>query len=353
MAAYRTMLDKGYSKEESAKWVLNYLGTPNYRAQGTWTPTTNTIFMYSNMTIQDYSRSARLAMNPKTAAGWWVKSTFSEYLPTILMAMASAGIMGALLKEMFDRIPENMKTRYICIPLYINDADETVFVAIPHSGGPGMVAMMLWKALQGKNAIKTATDIIDVNYSQGFNLHPGLEVPKKTIEFAAGGNPVDSFYGRPIVEQYTNQPARESNTPGAWIPAAKDMLEWNTKQFGMFSNLAYGQLGPLTGNLIRKSRRGLEEQQWNEIEVEDADKAAWRALNIPDSARQLVREHSHLQRRAKTLEGGERIRYRQLSEFYKQYGDLREEGMEHMGDEDRVLRVKAKMDRLAQRYELE
>jgi hypothetical protein len=141
------------------------------------------------------------------------------------------------------------------------------------------------------------------------SLTPPLQLLGAWVDFASGKNPQDPYFESSVV------PPRDWE-PYSW-PATKKMLAWTASKTGIAGDLAYVFTAPWTGapfesgkqtwterlvrlptglhRLLRITNRGLEEDQWTEIQREDDEGREFRQ-SLPEEIRAATREHFRLTR---------------------------------------------------------
>lgn len=354
LAADEVLKQKGVGPKDRAAWVREFAATPFFMRGGNQSKWTNEVLMYSNVMLQALDADLKLATNPKTAAGWWTRTMAADIVPKLAMAGAAAGFFGDRLEKMYEAIPEYAKSRYVVIPYYMNDDGKVNYIRIPHAETGRVMASGLWKAMGGKLDMKTFNDVFGVGVAEMPGLNPAIDIAlRKYPEYLSGENPVDSFYGKPIISRDA-QAARKSDQPGAWVPAAKDMAKWTSGKFGVFGDLAFMRPGNFTGlsALFGSSDRGTREKAWDLVEVEEGDKALFRLQAIPEEVRSLVREYTYLNKLGKNGTKADQARLGQLRGYYKGYLMGRKELKKawSSGDDATVEQLAEKMRKETERY---
>lgn len=339
VAAWNILERAGMDEAPKRYAVRNYFGTPNYRKKGTATALTNGIAMYSNVIVQGLVADARIATRPKTAGAYWMRSILIDFLPKMVMRAAKWGAFGAGVKLLFDRIPEYDLANHIIVPLGTveddNGEDKTLYIRIPHDDTNRIFAVGSWLASQGDVRGSIGGMIGQLPFT---SLSPPIEMTWKWALYAQGINPMDTFRRRQIVE-------RDAWNAGGWA-ADSEMIRWTLDQFGVATQLAQGaaalvskagdQVGvdtePVTGLLVesgqaslptfrertlnstpglgrvlRLTDRGISEAMWDEVRLQDAERAKMR-LSLDADTKRLA---------------GLRYRYNRLGEERLDEGDAR------------------------------
>lgn len=221
--------------QETAAHIRNHIGTPNWRKGGFFTPTTNTIAMFSNVALQGYKSTAYLATNPNTRSGYWWRTTKLTVIPNLLMFAASAGLFGDELEKLYKRIGKYRKQNFLVIPL--GEAEgETISINIPLDYDERLLHALLWNVL---NSVKNKK--VDVgDFMQEFtNLIPGLStsisVPMKWKQYLEGKNPVDDYRGSPILN-------KDEAIARGFKHGLLPMIEWSWNQ--VFSGIIRARITP-------------------------------------------------------------------------------------------------------------
>ena len=185
-------------------------------------------------------------------ASWWLKYMRSSGMWTMLKVAGSVGLLGAALKKAMDMIPSYDKDNYHCIPLGYtfvgaDGSDEfvsvfsdeipmgakIVYFRMPMDESQKMVSKIhstvLYEVAQqmqdGQHDGKGLESLTDFVSKQMPGLHPLLEIGPAWLEYAGGGNPIDSFRGREILS-YDEDLVRG-------YEGAKKMVQWTWDQAGL------------------------------------------------------------------------------------------------------------------------
>lgn len=335
VAAWNIAAANGIDPRRRAYYVRNYAGTPNYKAKGTATTVTNSLFMYSNVILQGWRADARVATDPKTAGGYWLRSMLIDFMPKMAMIAAASGAMGATVAAWMALIPDYDKSKYIVIPLGTTTDEKTGevkarYARIPHDDVNRFIAASLWELAKAKNASISRT--VSELWGEVPSASPLLSTGFNWIQFARGQNPKDWFRDRDII-------GRDAFEAGGWY-ATRDMLRWTLNQFGVASTLNRWWIGepgrlaeetvrerivgsvPGLDRIIKTSNRGMYEDAWNDVDLKDAEAARLR-LKLDDVTRNLVKERYRLNRMGEDrLSEGDARRRAIVNTFYKDYLDL-------------------------------
>lgn len=208
VAGYIELKDK-LPEKELAHFIRNYLGSPNFRTQGTATPVTNNIWMFSNA-IKEGIKSDLLIASGKyrgsnrkqSKSGFWWKTVISEFMPTIIMALMAAGVFGEELKKRMDNVSEYDKTNYIILPFGFQN-NKTQYLRIPKDETGRLLSGILWKVLnvarKGEAGFEDFQQIFAFNAGQLPNLSPNFTALGAIEQYLSGQNPYDTFRSRNII----------------------------------------------------------------------------------------------------------------------------------------------------------
>jgi hypothetical protein len=232
IAMYDIMKDKITDDKKRAMFTRRFAGTPDFRAGGTVTQTTNTLFLFSNIQIQDVRRNLELSQNPKTKSGYWRAILQYEVLPKFIMKLLALGLGGAYLKSLYDDISEYDKTNYTVIPLgraWGEGDDRVIYMRLVPSGVGGIIAGLFWKTLgvfdEKKQPLKDFVQALDYAGGQMPGVAPGADLIGAFAQYATGHNPYDAFYGDNVV------PDTEFDAGG--IASHNKMALWSLKKAGL------------------------------------------------------------------------------------------------------------------------
>lgn len=330
VASYNLLTERGIEPGRRSYLVRNYVGTPNTRRRGLATNVMNALFMYSNVSLQGLRADLELGFGPRSASGFWLRSMLVDFLPKMFIKALSMGLAGAAVKAVFDMIPEYDKAGYIVIPVGTRTFDgeeKAVYFRVPHTDTERMLASTLWLLAEGETAESMAQLWGQMPIS---GLSPMAEMAGAWVDYAQGRNPYDDFRKRNIVSDDAWQ-------AGGWY-AARDMASWTANQFGIASTVLHWFVGepgrkaelttterivgsiPGVERLLKISDRGLDEKQWEEVDLEDRERARFK-LDLPKSTRRLTSERYRLQRLRSALEadfkGKDAARLELLNAWYR------------------------------------
>lgn len=308
ISAYTILAEKGIDPQRRAYLVRNYVGTPNTMRRGLATNISNGLFMYSNVNVQALRADLGLALNPKTAGAWWLRSMFSDFIPKMAMRAATLGAFGAGVKALYDMVPDYDMAKFTIIPLGTvtgDDGKERVrYVRIPHEDTHRLLASVTWKLSEGQPAAAFSELVGQLP----FNPNPYLAMGSKWLQYLQGQNPTDDFRNRPIIE------ANAFKAGG--VPALAGMAHWTANQFGTISTI-YNSFQGEPGNprqtstseriigsaqaisgvsaWLKTSDRGMSEKKWADVDMQEAEKARFK-LGLPENTKALLMDRYRLNR---------------------------------------------------------
>jgi hypothetical protein len=263
----------------------------------------------------------------KVAYEWWYKYMRSSGMMVFLRAAATAGLFGEAVRRIMEMIPNHDQDNYHCIPLgyvyvgkdgsdqYASITSEEIprgakalYFRLPIDESQKMLSTTLYRVFMEMLQVKNP----DVNRLQGEGmedlpeflgdqipgLNPSYEISKAWFDYAKGGNPTDTFTGRPILSYHENL-ARGTD-------GFKAMLLWtyNEAGFGNFIGIdpetdtvtEYGlkTYGKQTiGRLIKISDGGKYEKGYQADESEDI-RYAKLFLTYDEHTHKMHKEHSRV-----------------------------------------------------------
>lgn len=229
IAGYRTFERLIKNPELSAYYTRNWVGTPNRAEHGTWTSTTNDVFVFSNVIIQGMRADANLARKPATRGSYWLFTMLQNVIPAILVGAAAAGVMGPHIKMLYDQIPEYDKVNYLCVVVG-QDAltGATKYLRIPIDDFGRVIHGMVYKVASAKKegGIKKPIDLLKLPANSIPSLAPTYEILNAWFDYGVNDqNPQDSRFGKNVISDYAY---REHS----WR-AVNELARWSVQKFGI------------------------------------------------------------------------------------------------------------------------
>jgi hypothetical protein len=300
-ATYRMLRRAGWSPPEAASHVRNYAGTPNIFKRGRQVNVVRAFVPFYNVFVQGL-RSDLHRMNPRTSYGWLFRWAMSDGLWAIVTALASAGVFGAALQQLFRGISEYKKTNYNNVPIGWSAGGEygmrVHFVSFPRSESSRLLSGLIYKivSLLKGNAPTQFSDLLDFGAGQMPSLNPAIQIPWIWGQYAEGHNPNDPFRGRPILS--------EAEMKSGGLDSLQPMFKWTWDQSGAGGFFKWDPHAQTTTELLMSAIPGLNrmvqstdygfrEQQMARENAMDQQREEAR-LDLPDNVHQLLLEYGRL-----------------------------------------------------------
>lgn len=238
---------------EMRSFVRKYVGSPDFLAGGRDKKSVNEIFLFANAIAQGIRSDYEIATQPKSRGAYWLKTAQSELLPKLLMIMATAGLFGDALKELFGKVSEYDKANYTIIPLGTDENGKAIYFRMPSDETGRLIGGIFWKLAQSVGdpeklaELETYTDLLAYAGGQVPSVSPVVELGAFTLPtFLAGNNPYDFFRGRPVLTD-------EQQLAGG-SERLKPFLSYMFQQLGgnVFVKLYYNETVPKNPSLSEK-----------------------------------------------------------------------------------------------------
>jgi len=287
-------------------------GSPDFLTGGKLRMAYNNLFMFSNAQTQDLRASAEAIR--ENWSSYLIKTALYDILPKVMGYALATGAAGAIyrhiygrddeedwIKKVLDRVPQQDKENYQIVPLGLTEDDEAVYIALPSDHVGQLVGNIVWTSLeQSKNA--RPEDFGDILQAQlpfsTTNMNPFLKVAADFLQYAAGRNPYDPFYGSTMIP--------ETVFEAGGLRALKELgkSEWN-RLFGQLYRFRRGTAsdikgdvakildipvaGPFMRRFVRVSRKGLDDALRRELEVVTKEQAR-KSVGIGDIVAKRAKE---------------------------------------------------------------
>jgi hypothetical protein len=337
LAAYGMLgKTKGWSKEETAFYVRNQIGTPNVYKKGSRAVFNGSFLPYINVFTRGMEADVALlrgkTVGPKSrsrkAAEFWRRMTEASFVPSLLQAMAMVGVFGAALKKVYDGFSDYDKTNYLIIPLGTWETD-TVYGY--KSAG---IRIRLTETMRFANAflqhvVTRAADndpaasaslagLVEFGAGQVPGLHPLGSIGYSWLQFAAGQQPRDMFRGSPVVQTADWK-------AGGW-DRTKGMLAYTWGESGLGGMVRFdpksqnimefsASATPVVNRLIRWSDSGLRERE-ERIDKLDAEVIYKIRSQMPKVVNELLQEYSILKSMGERRDDRQEVRYKDLGAWH-------------------------------------
>lgn len=310
-ASYKTLIERGVGPDRAAYLVRNYAGTPNFTVKGSKASAQNSYLPFLNIFLQGWRADLRLAMNPKTASGWWMQWMLQHGWQAMFVGLASAGVFGPDIKRRYDGVSEFDKTNYGVLPVGEMPGGEfgskTVYVRFPRDETSRFFSALVYKltkatAGQVMHQPPSPNGLPTEMFAFGAGVVPGispiLNVAGAWKDYASGQNPMDPFRNRPVISQ--------QNFNAGGTAAARDMIHWTLSQSGLLNLVAWNPKAdtttelavsatPIINRLLKISDQGKREAQMNSETLDTQAKAKLR-VQYNDDTRALLAQHAWLQK---------------------------------------------------------
>jgi hypothetical protein len=244
----------------------NYTSTPNYSNRAPWTSITDGIAPFANITMEGLKAQYRVASNPTTASGYWMKTFLSALLPKLILAMILWGMFGEYLRRLAKKIPSYYKTNYLCLPLFELEDGKVFFIPLPHTEVDRLFGGMLYHALTTDgDAIEAAKSALQFGAGQTpIGITPVLKVPFAWSQYLYTGQAYDFYRNKGVLPQTMEK-------AGPTLEGTQRMLGWSISQWGFATMSSYDpreksgietaiQVTPLLERVIKISDFGAEEE---------------------------------------------------------------------------------------------
>ena len=337
LAAYGMLgKTKGWSKEETAFYVRNQIGTPNVYKKGSRAVFNGSFLPYINVFTRGMEADVALlrgkTVGPESrsrkAAEFWRRMTEASFVPSLLQALAMVGVFGAALKKVYDGFSDYDKTNYLIIPLGTWETD-TVYGY--KSAG---IRIRLTETMRFANAflqhvVTRAADndpaasaslagLVEFGAGQVPGVHPLVKLGSSWAQFASGIQPRDSFRGSPVVQTADWK-------AGGW-DRTKGMLAYTWGESGLGGMVRFdpksqnimefsASATPVVNRLIRWSDSGLRERE-ERIDKLDAEVIYKIRSQMPKVVNELLQEYSILKSMGERRDDRQEVRYKDLGAWH-------------------------------------
>lgn len=237
---------------EMRSFIRRKVGSPDFLDGGKFKPVINEIFLFSNAIFQGIRADYEVATEPKTRSGYWWKTTQASILPKLLMALATAGLFGEYLKELFGKVSEYDKTNYTIIPMGKDENGKAIYFRMPQDETGRLIGGIVWKlAGIGQDPSKlgdldTYTNLLSYAGGQAPSVSPSITALYNVSSFVSGQNPYDFFRARPVLTD-------DQMLAGGW-EKTKPFLAYMFENLGgsLFMKLYYNETVPKDPSLSER-----------------------------------------------------------------------------------------------------
>lgn len=220
---------------ERAHIVRNLVSTPPHKRHGAWHAFTNNVALFSNIGKEGIRTSIESFQTNPTRYAW--KLTMLNIMPKLILKGAQLALAGTAFATLCDKISRYDKRMYTVIPLgLVNNGQDALYIRVPTDYEGQVIGAAVYDILEGR-IFGTEGALRSLSNINPYQLNPLLDTAYKAFQIAVLGlNPIDEFYGSPILSE-------QGFTAGG-LPAAKE--------FGAY---AWNSLG---GNLLYRMPSGPE-----------------------------------------------------------------------------------------------
>lgn len=245
-------LEGKMNPREMRSFIRRKVGSPDFLDGGKFKPVINEVFLFSNAIFQGIRADYEVATDPKTRSGYWWKTTQATILPKLLMALATAGLFGEYLKELFGKVSEYDKTNYTIIPLGKDENGKAIYFRMPQDETGRLIGGIFWK-LAGVTQdpkklgdLDTYTNLLSYAGGQAPSVSPSITAIYNVSSFVSGQNPYDFFRARPVLTD-------EQMLAGGW-EKIKPFLSYMFESLGgsLFVKLYYNETVPKNPSLSER-----------------------------------------------------------------------------------------------------
>lgn len=245
-------LEGKMNPREMRSFIRRKVGSPDFLDGGKFKPVINEVFLFSNAIFQGIRADYEVATEPKTRSGYWWKTTQATILPKLLMALATAGLFGEYLKELFGKVSEYDKTNYTIIPLGKDENGKAIYFRMPQDETGRLIGGIFWK-LAGVTQdpkklgdLDTYTNLLSYAGGQAPSVSPSITSIYNVSSFISGQNPYDFFRARPVLTD-------EQMLAGGW-EKTKPFLAYMFENLGgsLFVKLYYNETVPKNPSLSER-----------------------------------------------------------------------------------------------------
>lgn len=321
VATYQMYKDK-IDEPILRNYIINNFGSPNFRARGDITFFSNNLFMFSNAMLQSWKADIKIATQPTTRSGYWLKTALSVFIPKLLMYAALYGVFGDDIEEMMRDVSEYDRMNYHIIPLYKDaNTNKTVYLRIPNDEGGRFIGGLFWKAINIKELkFGDLATLFEYSADQLPGLAPSIEGIGAIITYLGGNNPYDNFRQRNVIPDTEFKAGTEYSFPifldwllksqGAHIVAPRIITEPPDRVSTLERGLALPVINGILGRWIKVSDQGRHEELWD-IQREASAKDAEAQIKNERKLSELMVEYDKSDRSRSTIDRlkGEYIEY--------------------------------------------
>lgn len=329
ISAYRVLVERGVPRREAARFARRHAGLPHVYRRGLKISTWSALIPFWNVFVQGLRGDAEVALNPRTAASFWWRWASTDGIMAALAGAASAGLLGWLLKELFDGIPEYDKANYTCIPIgiYRRDTDDVepptalkligigdanmpygrkvVYIRIPRHETHRLLSGLVYHFFRmfgpehdRPGSGNVAVSMLSFGADQVPGINPLLNIGRAWTEYSLGRIPTDPRTGRPILDYYSQQ--------AGGVNSLAPMFHFTLSQMGVENFIRYDPDAKTTFELaisavpglnrvIKASDYGYRERQDRlNRQLREQTLKSEHMLRYPTEVRRLLAEYNRI-----------------------------------------------------------
>jgi len=338
MTAYKVLTrDLGWTEPESAMYVRNHIGVPNFMKRGRFAWVANSFLPFFTVFQNGWESDIKLAsgkVKGNSSGYWWMSwMLFGGGMYMLMQTLAEEGALGEELRNWFAGTSKYDREQNLIIPAGFTPGGEhgqkVVYFRVPQDETARTINGVMRYAVKGAFAAargeSVAGDVYDgIRFSSGQipSINPILKLIGGWKTFLAGQNPVDDFSGGFVLNR-SEQMLRDGSawtTMAAWSldqTGATNFVKFNSEaeSFTEFTVSAV----PGLNRVLRITDSGYRSRQFDVENEADKENRKIRAA-MPKDVQRLVVEYDRLtslRRDNRTVD--QQLRLAELSLWYKAY----------------------------------
>ncbi len=327
----------GWNPADSAAFVRNAVGTPNFGRKGKHANIPGAVLPFFNIWTKAWATDAKLASKGwkrtsqpgkagTSAAAWWMRWAVVSGVPRLVTIAGGMGLLGVGIKKLLDGIGDHDKKNYDVIPVgyagasEVNPEGKVTYIRIPKDPTDRLITGIFDNLLTSSATALAkqgafGKEIADLNANAKTSLtgtlagnlgivdadvpglNPLLKIGGGWKTYLSGENPFDSFRDRHVLSE-------DEHLAGG-MEANKTMLAWTLGQMGTQSFFRYNPRSettteiaidntPLVNGFLKVTDYGYRQQQ-EAAQLADKMPKAEERLALPSDVRKIRQEFTYLQ----------------------------------------------------------